>query len=313
MSSPKISVILCTYNPRKDYLGRVLDALIQQSLPHAEWELLIIDNASQSYLEDQLDLSWHSQGRVVREETLGLTAARLKGFREAQGELLVFVDDDNVLEVDYLAQVSYIAQQYPQVGALSGKSIPEYEITPEPWIQSFHQVLALRDLGDEVLTESHNSAERNYPSCAPVGAGMVIRRLAFMAYHSAATGNGQSLRLGRKGKQLTSGEDNDIILTILRDGWNVGYFPQLKLTHLISANRLNKDYMARLNRAATRSWVQVLDMHGIRNWNKIPRWSVLPAKSESIYRSSGLEKYRSLPSLVWQLWSLRRSGKLILI
>lgn len=278
MSSPKISVILCTHNPRKDYLSRVLDALTQQSLPYTDWELLIIDNASKIHLENQLDLSWHSQGRVVREETLGLTAARLKGFREARGDLLVFVDDDNVLEVEYLAQVSCIAQQYPNVGALSGKSIPEYEITPEPWIQSFHQVLALRDLGDEVLVESHDSAGRNYPSCAPVGAGMVIRRLAFMAYHSAATGNGQSLCLGRKGKQLTSGEDNDIILTILKDSWNVGYFPQLRLTHLISANRLNKDYMARLNRAATRSWVQVLDMHGIRNWNKIPRWSVLPRK-----------------------------------
>jgi hypothetical protein len=151
-------------------------------------------------------------------------------------------------------------------------------LLPEPWIRSFHQVLALRDLGDTVLIEAHDSEKPNYPSCAPVGAGMVIRRLAFMAYHSATKVNEHSLSLGRKGKQLTSGEDNDIILTILKGGWKVGYFPQLKLTHLISANRLNKGYMARLNRAATRSWVQVLDMHGIRNWNKIPRWSVLPRK-----------------------------------
>ncbi len=276
MLVPEISVILCTHNPREDYLNRVLEALSQQTLPYADWELLIIDNASQVCLEEQLDLSWHPQGRVIREETLGLTAARLTGFRESQGQLLVFVDDDNVLERDYLDQIKTIAQQYPQVGALSGKSIPEYEVTPEPWIKSFHQILALRDLGNSVLVEAHDSEERNYPHCAPVGAGMVIRRLAFMAYHSATNDN--SLSLGRKGKQLTSGEDNDIILTILSSGWSVGYFPQLKLTHLISANRLNKDYMARLNRAATRSWVQVLDMHGIRNWQKIPRWSILPRK-----------------------------------
>ena len=35
-------------------------------------------------------------------ERLGLTPARLRGIRESRGELLVFVDDDNVLERDYL-------------------------------------------------------------------------------------------------------------------------------------------------------------------------------------------------------------------
>ena len=37
-------------------------------------------------------------GRVVREERLGLTHARLRGHAEASGKILVFVDDDNLLD-----------------------------------------------------------------------------------------------------------------------------------------------------------------------------------------------------------------------
>ena len=146
--------------------------------------------------------------------------------------------------------------------------------------------MALRDLGECIVISSQPSQQptsqrQSYPDCAPVGAGMVIRRAAFVAYLSNAHTDLAKLSLGRKGSQLTSGEDNDIILTILENDWSVGYFPQLRLTHLIAANRLNKTYMAKLNRAATRSWVQVLDMHGIRNWPKISRWSLIPRKMKA--------------------------------
>jgi len=42
----KVSVIVCTHNPRLEYLSRTLEALREQMLPKGEWELLVIDNAS---------------------------------------------------------------------------------------------------------------------------------------------------------------------------------------------------------------------------------------------------------------------------
>ena len=99
-----ISVILCTHNPRKDYLRRVLAGLRAQTLPLHQWELLLVDNASAASLAGRFDLSWHPNARHVREEELGLTPARLRGIREASGAILVFVDDDTVLAPDYLEQ-----------------------------------------------------------------------------------------------------------------------------------------------------------------------------------------------------------------
>ena len=111
-----VSVILCTHNPRPDYISRVLAALRGQTLPAEQWEFLVLDNASKRPLSETVDISWHPRGRHIREDELGLTAARLRGIQESGGELLVFVDDDNVLAPDFLVQCAAISAQCPYVG-----------------------------------------------------------------------------------------------------------------------------------------------------------------------------------------------------
>lgn len=284
---PAISVIVCTHNPRQDYLFRVLANLQSQTLPNTQWELVLIDNASQPSLCSQINLSWHPTARVIRENQLGLTPARLRGFREATAELLVFVDDDNVLEPDYLSQVVQIFQHHSDLGAIAGKSLPEFEIKPQPWVAEFYKVLALRDFGENALISPATFgavAQNLYPEFAPGGIGLAVQRRAFAAYVEQIAGNKLRLALGRMGKQLIAGEDNDIVLTLLNAGWGVGYFPQLQLTHLIPASYLSREYLARLNYASSRSWVQVLGVHGLRMWKKIPRWTVLPRQIKAFFR-----------------------------
>lgn len=281
---PTITVIICTHNPRRDYLSRTLAALQQQTLPLNEWELLLIDNASIEPVVSWVDLTWHPQARMVEEPVLGLTTARLRGVAEAQGKVLVYVDDDNLLAPDYLEHSRDILEQYPSVGALGGKSLPEFEVEPEPWFPQVNVSLGLRDLGDRVQTcywDRFLSSSTlpsvlplQYPAFAPIGAGLVIRRVAMEEYGDRLSQDSRHQSLGRSGQQLTSGEDNDIILTLLERGWGVGYFPQLQLQHLIGRNRLNKAYLARLNRASCRSWVTVLDLHHICPWPPIPSWSL---------------------------------------
>ncbi|MBD1855424.1 glycosyltransferase [Leptolyngbya boryana CZ1] len=275
-----ISVVICTHNPREQYLQRVLDALQRQTLPLTDWELLIIDNASQIPLSSTWNLSWHPLGRIIREKKTGLTAARLCGYQAAKSEVLVFVDDDNVLEPDYLAQVHQIFQQYPGLGAIGGKSIPDFEIAPESWMVEFYKMLALRDFGEQsLISQAFDSEGPNaYPDFAPAGIGLAIRQSAFQIYAERVLTDQQRLSFGRTGQQLTSGEDNDIVLTILEQGWQVGYFPELKIIHIIAASRLNKEYLARLNYASTRSWVQVLRVHRIEAWQRIQPWTVMLRK-----------------------------------
>lgn len=277
-----VSVVICSHNPRKENLSRVLNALKEQTLPIEQWELLLIDNASQHPLVSSVDLNWHPSARHVHENNLGLTNARLRAFREVQADILVFVDDDNLIDSNFLSNVVEIDTRHPRIGAFGGKVVPEFETKPAEWVRKFDRTLAIQDFGDVVLCYEEVITLR-YPAHAPIGAGLVLRKQAAEVYAKSVSNQSSRLSFGRSGKQLTSGEDNDIILTIIKHGWGVGYFPQLRLTHLISADRLTKDYLAKLNYASSRSWVQVLDVHGIRPWKEISKCGVLPRKLKAFF------------------------------
>ena len=171
--------------------------------------------------------------RVVREDKLGLTHARVRGFQEAKGEIVVMVDDDNVLKPDYLERAVEILEKNPELGAIGGKALPEFEIEPPEWLKGRSSGLGLRDLGDSKIVypderrplveggrgqvegeqraevggqrsegrqnkaesdpPSHKASEglktgrvrrrmTEFPECAPIGAGMVIRREAALEY-----------------------------------------------------------------------------------------------------------------------------------
>lgn len=259
---PDLSVIICAHNSHPGRLARTLDGLRAQTLPADRWELLLVDNASSPPLE----LPPAPNTRLIREPQPGLTYARRRGLRETSAPIAVFVDDDNVLAPDYLAQVLAIFAAYPTVGAIGGKSLPEFENTPEPWASEFFPLLALRDLGETVLLSPEKSpSPLQYPAYAPLGAGMALRTAAVRTWLDRAA----STVTDRRGTDLASGGDNDIVLALLAEGWRVGYFPSLSLHHLIPAGRLTRDYLARLNRGIAGSWVRVLALHGASPWAAI--------------------------------------------
>jgi len=185
------------------------------------------------------------------------------------------VDDDNVLAPDYLQQVVRLFAEHPRVGALGGRSVPEFEREPVAWEREFLDLLSVRDLGDAPHLSQGlrppGAAQNEYPvDAAPIGAGMALRRTAAQAWLEA----GDTGLSDRRGGELTSSGDNDIVLTVMEHGWEVGYFPELSLLHLIPAGRLEAAYLARLNRGIQKSWMQVLTKHDANPWPPIPRWTV---------------------------------------
>ena len=237
----KLSVITCAHNPRPDYLDRVIDGLKGQGLNKEHWEYLLVDNASRQPLSGQIDLSWHPQARHVREEKLGLTHARLRGIRESSGEILVFVDDDNVLDADYLAEVIRIAGDWPMLGAFSGQVRASFEETPPEWTRPYWRRLA--------INEFDRDSWSNVPcldQTTPNGAGLCVRRRVateYLAYHASGK---RKVVLDRMGESLLSAGDLDLAATACDLGLGNGLFAALKLTHLIPKERLSEPYLLNL-------------------------------------------------------------------
>src|SRR6266480_2219380 len=144
-----ISVITCSHNPRPDYLKQVIEALKNQTLAEQHWEYLLVDNLSDEPLAARVDLSWHRNARHIREEQLGLTHARLRGIKEATADILVFVDDDNVLDSDYLEQVTRVANAWPILGAFGGQVRPRFEEPPPEWTRQYWSRLVIREFDDD--------------------------------------------------------------------------------------------------------------------------------------------------------------------
>jgi glycosyltransferase involved in cell wall biosynthesis len=237
----KISVIICTHNPRPDYLRRVLEALDKQTFPKEEWELLLIDNASKERLADVWNLSWHPAARHIRENELGLTAARLRGIAEARADILIFVDDDNVLRSDFLGHTIEISNEFPFLGAWGGHVEGEFEHEVPGWLKPYLQVLAVREVDREYWSNYHADNRS-----MPFGAGLCVRKLVAAAYARALVARPASMGLDRKGSSLVSGGDIDLALTAYDSGFGTGMFPRLHTTHLIPKARMTVDYLCRL-------------------------------------------------------------------
>jgi len=269
----KISVVIPTHNPRQDYISRVLGALATQTLPPDYWELIVVDNGSKVPVSAEIFGQLPLRGRVIREEKLGLAYARMAGIEAAQGDLIAFVDDDNILDDHYLESAVEIFSVHPEVGAVGGMVVPEFEITPPDWVKAHPTLLALRDLGGEFIVSDWKNKSGDYPWCAPFGAGMVLRRHCAARYLQQ-TGEGASLDVGRQGTaQLGACEDADLILRgVLRTGFEVAYSPKLTVTHLIPKRRLDFSYLSRLAFESGVVWGKFCVRHGFLT--PLPAWTV---------------------------------------
>lgn len=278
--SPLISVVICTYNPRSDYLSQVLQSLYSQTLAKEAWELLLIDNASEKILSTEIDISWHPQSRHIREEKLGLTPARLKGIKESIAEILIFVDDDNVLAPDYLEVALQISKDYSLLGAWGGQVRPEFEVQPPEWTKPYWGMLAIREFDRDKWSNLPNQHETT-----PCGAGLCIRKFVAEKYALLVSTQTERAELDRKGKQLISCGDSDMAWTSCDLGLGTGQFISLKMNHLIPASRIEQDYLERLSEGMGYSLTIVNSFRGqlptkaswrAKIFQSYLRWRLLP-------------------------------------
>ena len=255
---PDLTVALCTRNPRRDYLDRVLSALREQTLSVARWELLLVDNASAVSLRETVDLGWHPKARHIFEERIGFCPAKHRAIREAVGEIMVYVDDDNVLDPDYLQTALKLFGSNPRYGCVSGTQRPEYEIPPPAWFQGeYESWIAVRSIKRDLFSNFW------HPASEPCGAGMVVRRNIILPIAVRSENKDQSLYERRLGIRPPT-EDVEFSHAALDAGFFVGQTPSLQLTHLIGASRLNERYLFGLyrNSIATGRWLSARRARG---------------------------------------------------
>jgi len=209
-------------------------------------EVLVIDNASTTPVTIQGELA--KLVTVIEEPVPGLTAARDMAIRTAVGDVIVFVDDDNIIGAGYLGQVRKRFAAHDELGLLGGAIYPEYETVPPSWFTAFEPIMAVRRYPSDYWKLTTGPP---FTNDFPIGAGMSVRRSIAVEYARTLT---EPDRIeGRRGGALSSGEDVDLGFYVLARGGHLAVDGRLRLRHVIPAARLDQSYLRKLVRGTTQS------------------------------------------------------------
>lgn len=232
-----ISVIICTYN-RDKYIYNVLRSLAENTLAHDQYEIVLVDNnctdnTPNECMRFQQDFP-SVNFRMFVETNQGLSHARNRGIMESKGDILVYVDDDALVNKEYLQTYAEFFEQYPEIEAAGGPIIPQYETAEPTWMSHFTKALitGYKYLGNQVREFPHN----DYPG----GGNAAYRNDVFVKVGLF------NVELGRKGDSLVGAEEKDIFDKMTTLGMRFFYLPNAILYHLIPEKKLSKDYFDRL-------------------------------------------------------------------
>jgi glycosyltransferase involved in cell wall biosynthesis len=259
-----VTVAICTWN-RAALLDRTLSEMRKLRTPDGlRWELLVVNN---NCTDDTDAVIRRHSGRLplrrLFEREQGHSHARNRALREARGELLVWTDDDVLVEPGWLAEYTRAAREHPEAGFFAGPIEPWYEVEPPAWFRRH-----LGQLTGVVVLADQGPEARPYRLGDQVfGANMAFRTAVAKAFPADA-------RLGRVGGLLTGGDDTDLVVRAFRAG-HTGYcLPGARLRHFVPAERVSEGYVWRWFRGSGHTLVrQTGDPGGARIWG-VPRWAL---------------------------------------
>ncbi len=216
--SPSCTVVICTRD-RPELLDRCLDAVMRLHYPR--FNVLVVDNAPTT--TDSRDVSKRWNVRYVLEPTPGLSRARNRGARSTGTEIVAYLDDDSVPEIDWLTCLAP-AFTTPTVMAAAGRILPIIEGSgngrPARWRGSLDRGSAQR-----AVTRAHPLwfELANFGGLGS-GGNMAFRRDAFEVWP------GFDERLGL-GAPIPCGEDYHAFFSLIERGYEVLYVPDAVVRH----------------------------------------------------------------------------------
>lgn len=226
-----ISVVICCYNSEW-IIERTLNALKSQIVrSNVPWEIILVDNNCTDntvYIAQTTMLGSDIPFKVVVEKCSGLANARRTGVKIVRYRIIIFCDDDNLLCSNYLQTMYDIMNSNNHIGAAGGKGIPEFEREPDRAV--------LENLHDYAVGSQLGHGDYLF------GAGLTVLTEVVEDVYSSQ----RCHLVGRKGDKLLSGDDTELVLSVVLRGYNIYPTDDVYYTHVLKSNRLTKEYLYNL-------------------------------------------------------------------
>lgn len=115
--SPAFSVIMPAYNTGP-YIEEAIRSVLAQT--RQDWQLVIVDDGSPDDLAERVE-TFTDDPRVIfiRQENGGVAAARNTALAAADGEWLITLDSDDLIEPEYMARMAQLISENPNVSLIT--------------------------------------------------------------------------------------------------------------------------------------------------------------------------------------------------
>lgn len=222
---PSLTIAICTKD-RAQRLARLLGSLrpVVAASRFRATEVLVVDNASVDSATRKAVAGFPGVGYAF-EPRAGLDFARNAALRYATGDLLAFLDDDVVVDRDWLEGLFAAWQSYPDAGGFSGLVLP-YRLDTEAQVE--FELRGGFGRGFEPRTFHAASAEN---PLHPVGSGVIGAGCNMAFDRSLLLALGGFDEALDTGAPLPGGGDLDIFYRVLRSGRAIVYEPRYAVYH----------------------------------------------------------------------------------
>ena len=229
MNLPLISIIVPTYGREEPLKDTIVD-LLQQD--YSNFEILVVDQTPthlpsiQNYLEE---LEKTQKIRWFKLNWASLPGARNHGIRHAKGEIILFIDDDVKIPVNYLKNHARNYQDKPEIGAVAGRVFDRMKLEDSQW-QHQGNTYSIEDLPPEAMDPGiawYHIDLVNTIKAQPVisarGCNMSFRQEIFHKY---------GVWFDERFRGSAVREESDFCLRLRRTGYQIWYDPEAHLVHL---------------------------------------------------------------------------------
>ncbi|NMO52872.1 glycosyltransferase [Actinoplanes sp. TBRC 11911] len=224
-AAPPISVVISTRD-RPETLARCVTAVLAQRYPRVQ--VIIVDNAPSNDRTRQWaqQVNDRSVDYVVQPRP-GLSWARNAGITQARGEIVAFIDDDEVPDPHWLAEIARAFTTHPEADAVSGVIVPaELETPAQDLFEQYGGHSKGRGFTAAVFSPATAREQHPMYPLPPFGAGgnMAFRRTVFTRDGSF------DVALGA-GTDAQGAEDTEMLTRLLLRGGTVVYQPSALVWH----------------------------------------------------------------------------------
>lgn len=226
-NSPVMTVVVCT-RERPDDLFRVMESLKEQT--RKDFRLLVVDNApttdATADVVAKMRDAFPGLGYAV-EPTPGLSWARNCALSHVNTEFIAWIDDDELADENWVAEIMRGFCLYPDAAAVSGSVVPaELETWAQWWFEQYGGHTKGRGFREAVFRGGHPGGQSPlYPLPAfGVGANMAFRTSALLSVGGFDVGLGA-------GSPTYGGEDTLMFSLLLLAGRTVVYQPSAMTRH----------------------------------------------------------------------------------